>query len=113
MEQSATNFQTELAGVKGRLENLSTFIDEDLSNKSLTNIVDELGIDAPGLTSSEDKLKLVKSRLDEIEGLDPAQVTPILEEDKFKSKLDAVIEALGGVEKYSGLDVTPTVDRGK
>jgi hypothetical protein len=113
MEQSATNFQTELKGVRDRLGDLSGFIDEDLSNKSLTDIVDELGIDAPALMDSKEKLALVKQRLDEIEGLDPAEVTPIVEADKFKSKMDAVVEALGGVKDYKDFDVTPSVDKGK
>jgi ribosome-associated translation inhibitor RaiA len=70
----------------------------------------KLGLSAPALTSTDEKLKMVEDAVAKIGEADPAEITPEVDLVGVNDRLEKVKEYLSGTEKEKP-DVTPTMDQ--
>ena len=93
--------QTKLSGMK-------QFVGVDMQNMPLESIIDKLGLDDYGLTTTESKLKLVEAAVTKLGDADPADLTPTVDEIGVNSELETVKGYLAAVTPP---DATPTLDQ--
>lgn len=110
MDAPIETFSERLKQARSGLSDMKDFIGEDMNNMTLKNIMSKLGIDAPGLEDSSESLKRVETAVDALGKADPADITPTVDPDKPRNKLEAVKEFLNGIK---GVDATPKIDQDK
>jgi hypothetical protein len=93
--------QTKLSGMK-------QFVGVDMQNMPLESIIDKLGLDDYGLTTTESKLKLVEAAVTKLGDADPADLTPTVDEIGVNNELETVKGYLAAVTPP---DATPTLDQ--
>jgi hypothetical protein len=102
------SFKEETDETRGRLGRLRDFIGQDLSNMTLNDILDKLGIKHDKLDKSEVKLEQIKRAVTALEEADPADLTPKVDVDKPNAQINAV---KGYLDTLTGIDATPYLDR--
>jgi hypothetical protein len=110
MDAPVKGLKERTAEAREKLGDMRDFIGEDLSNMSLSSIVEKLGLDTPALASSEDQLKEIEQFLTDLGNEDPANVTPEVDVPGSKDNIEQIKEALKETE---GTDATPQIDQEK
>ena len=93
--------QTKLSGMK-------QFVGVDMQNMPLESIIDKLGLDDYGLTTTESKLKLVEAAVTKLGDANPADLTPTVDEIGVNNELETV---KGYLAEVTPPDATPTLDQ--
>lgn len=112
MDAPAKSFKEQLIESRSKLGDLKSFIGEDLSNMSLSSIVEKLGLDVSSLSSSSEQLAAVRQAVAKLEQADPADITPSVDQAGVNDKLEAVKNYLDGLESNPA-DATPKIDEQK
>jgi hypothetical protein len=110
MDNPPKSMNERLTESQQKLSAMKDFIGEDLNKMSLSDIMKKLGLSAPALASTDEKLKMVEDAVKKLEEADPAEITPTVDEVGVNDKLEAVKDYLAGIEKP---DATPEVDEKK
>jgi len=110
MDNPPKSMNERLKDAQGSLSRMKDFIGEDLNKMSLADIMKKLGLSAPALATTDEKLKMVEEAVKKIGEADPADITPTVDKVGVNDKLEAVREYLKNTSKEKP-DVTPTIDQ--
>ena len=97
-----------LEAAQTKLSSMKQFVGVDMQNMPLESIIDKLGLDDYGLTTTESKLKLVEAAVTKLGDADPADLTPTVDEIGVNNELETVKGYLAAVTPP---DATPTLDQ--
>jgi hypothetical protein len=112
MDNPAKTLKERTEEAKEKLGEMRDFIGEDLNKMSLSSIIKKLGLDVPGLASTDEQLSHIEKAIKDLESADPADLTPEADAIGFNKKLDKIREYLKQAAEEK-TDMTPEIDQGK
>jgi chromosome segregation ATPase len=113
MDNPAKTLKERTEEAQDKLSEMKDFIGEDMSKMNLSDIIDKLGLDVPGLTNTEEQLGYIEDAIKDLEEADPADITPKVDEVGVHDKINVVKEYLKELNDEEKTDVTPKIDQEK
>jgi len=106
MDNSAKALNAALIESRTKLGEMKDFIGVDMSQMSIEDIIEKLGLDVDKMATQETKIKAINAAVTAIANLPVTEITPIVDEIGVNDKLDAVKTALANINAPT---VTPSI----